>query len=109
MLRAKAREAVKNGKLPATDPRRTWGRLGSGKSCSVCGKPVKPAEMELEIEYRPDDGRAASLDHHHFHVPCLAAWECESHHYLAQRTITSNDPWDLASSPLRPAAAADAT
>ena len=51
-LREKAREAIQSGKLPAMKPSRTWGGPGSGTECSVCGEPVKPDQMELEIEYR---------------------------------------------------------
>ena len=59
-LREKAREAIQSGKLPATKPSRTWGGPGSGTECSVCGEPVKPDQMELEIEYRPNGGTPAS-------------------------------------------------
>jgi hypothetical protein len=88
-LRQKAQEAIKNGRLPAMDARRTWGGPGNGATtCSVCGEAVKAGEMELEIEYRRD-GRTDGLDHYHFHVRCFAAWECESRSHLAHGTITN--------------------
>jgi len=80
-LREKAREAIQSGKLPAMKPSRTWGGPGSGTECSVCGEPVKPDQMELEIEYC--NGGTPDLDHYHLHVRCFAAWECESPNHLA--------------------------
>jgi hypothetical protein len=103
-LREKAREAIRNGKLPTMEARRTWGGPGSGTVCSVCGEPVSQGQMELEIEYRRD-GRTSDPDHYFFHVRCFAAWECESRNHLAQGTISSNGPRDRASLPPRPVAA----
>ena len=88
-LREKAREAIKNGKLPAMQPRRTWGGPGSGTVCSVCGEPVNQDQMELEIEYRRN-GRSSDLDHYFFHVQCFTAWECESRNQLANGTNSSS-------------------
>jgi hypothetical protein len=59
-LREKAREAIQCGKLPAMKPSRPWGGPGSGTPCSVCGEPVKPGQMEPEIEYRRDGETLAS-------------------------------------------------
>ena len=75
-LREQAREAVKNGKLPARAPDRTWGGPGVGASCSVCGVPVTRDELELEIEFA-HDGANPRLDKFHLHVRCFAAWEFE--------------------------------
>ena len=102
-LREKAREVIQSGKLPAMKPSRTWGGPGSGTECSVCGEPVKPDQMELEIEYC--NGGTRDLDHYHLHVRCFAAWECESPNHLASGTIFSNHPCDPASPPPRLAAA----
>ena len=76
-LRSKARAAIRNGKLPAIKPSRTWGGPGSGASCSVCGEPVKSGQMELEVEYRRDGGNPG-VENYYLHVRCFAAWECES-------------------------------
>jgi hypothetical protein len=91
-LREKALDAIKNGTLPAMAPRCTWGGPGNGKSCAVCGEPVKRSEMELEIEYPRDGKGAAGRDHYHFHIRCFAAWEFESRNHLTHGTISSNDP-----------------
>jgi len=75
-LREQAREAVKNGKLPARAPDRTWGGPGVGAPCSVCGVPMTRDELELEIEFA-HDGANPGLDKFHLHVRCFAAWEFE--------------------------------
>ena len=53
-LREQAREAIKNGKLPARRPDRTWGGPGVGAVCSVCEKRVTKDEMEFEIQFEHD-------------------------------------------------------
>jgi hypothetical protein len=88
-LREKAREAIRNGKLPTMEARRTWGGPGSGTVCSMCGEPVRQGEMELEVEYRRD-GKTSDLGHYFFHIRCFAAWQCESRNHLAHRTNSSN-------------------
>ena len=50
-LREQATEAIRNGKLPARSPDRTWGGPGVGAPCAVCDKPVTASEMEFEIEF----------------------------------------------------------
>ena len=76
LLRAKARAAVENGKLPSRQPDRTWGGPGVGAPCAVCGLPVKKDEMEFEIQFARDGG-SPGLDKFHVHVRCFAAWEFE--------------------------------
>ena len=101
VLREKAREAIQSGRLPAMKPSRTWGGSGSGTPCSVCGEPVRPGQMELEIEHRRNGGRPG-LDNYYLHVRCFAVWECESQHHLASGTISSNgapDPPPLSTAP----------
>jgi hypothetical protein len=75
-LREQAREAVKNGKLPARAPDRTWGGPGVGAACTVCERPVTKDEMEFEIEFE-HDGSQPGLDKFHVHIRCFAAWEFE--------------------------------
>ena len=60
ILRAKAREVVRAGKLPSRRPDRTWGGPGVGAPCSVCGEPITPLQLELEAQFartgkRPND------------------------------------------------------
>jgi len=75
-LREQGREAVKNGKLPARRPDRTWGGPGVGAVCSVCGKRVTKDEMEFEIQLE-HDGSDPGPDKYHVHIRCFAAWEFE--------------------------------
>ena len=96
-IREKAREAIQSGKLPAMKPSRTWGGPGSGTPCSVCGEPVTPGQMELEVAYRRADGRPG-LETYYFHIRCFAVWECESQNHLTPGTISSkgtSDPGSL--------------
>jgi hypothetical protein len=74
-LREKAREVVRQGKLPGKAPTRTWGGPGVGAPCSVCGLPVTKNENEFEIQFEHDGG--GGLDKFHVHIRCFAAWEFE--------------------------------
>ena len=76
ILRGKARTAVRNGKLPARGPDRTWGGPGVGADCGVCGLPVTRDDMEFEVEFA-HDGDHPGLDKYHLHSECFAAWEFE--------------------------------
>lgn len=76
LLRQKARDAFRGGKLPNRTPDRTWGGPGVGAACSVCGQPVRKDEKELEIEFARDGGDPG-LDKFHLHIRCFAAWELE--------------------------------
>jgi hypothetical protein len=75
-LRAKARTAVQEGKLPTQAPTRTWGGPGVGATCAVCGLPATKEEMELAIKFE-HDGDNPGLDTFHVHIRCFAAWEFE--------------------------------
>jgi hypothetical protein len=75
-LRAQARAAIQNGKLPARRPDRTWGGPGVGVPCSVCALPVEKDQLEFEVEFA-HDGQNPGLDKYHLHVKCFAAWEFE--------------------------------
>ena len=76
LLRDKAREAIRSGKLPRRPPDRTFGAPGSGESCAVCGEPVAQDQMLLEIEYWRHGARPG-LESYHLHLRCHAAWEFE--------------------------------
>jgi hypothetical protein len=78
VLRRKAREAVREGKLPSRPPDRVWGGPGVDAPCSVCGLPVTKTEMEFEVEFAADGhGGGGDLDKFHLHRRCFAAWEFE--------------------------------
>ena len=74
VLRAKARELIQSGKLPRRLPARRWGGRGSGDACMLCGKPVEPSEIGIEIDFGGNgDGECS----HDFHNRCLSALELE--------------------------------
>lgn len=75
VLRAQARAAVQEGKLPARSPDRVWGGPGIGASCAICGSPVTKTEKEFEVQFEQDGG--GGLDKFHLHIRCFAAWEFE--------------------------------
>ena len=74
-LRAKARAAVRQGKLPARSADRVWGGPGVGAPCEICGLPITKSEKEFQIEFEQDGG--GGLDKFHVHIRCFAAWEFE--------------------------------
>ena len=76
ILREKAREAVRHGKLPSRRPDRTWGGPGVGAACAICEQPVTKSELEFEIQFTHDGGDPG-LDKFHVHIRCFAAWEFE--------------------------------
>jgi hypothetical protein len=76
LIREKAREAVRSGKLPPREADRTWGGPGVGALCAVCGLPVTKDQLEFEIQFA-HDGDSPGLDKFHVNVRCFAAWEFE--------------------------------
>jgi len=75
LLRQKAREAIRSGKLPRRQPDRTFGAPGSGESCALCGEPVAQDQMLIQIEYQRH--ATSRLTSYHLHLGCHAAWEFE--------------------------------
>ena len=75
LLREKAREAIRSGKLPRRQPDRTFGAPGGGESCALCGERVGRDQMLLQIEYQPH--AASGLRSYHLHLGCHAAWDFE--------------------------------
>jgi hypothetical protein len=76
ILRAKAKAALKSGKVLPRKPDRRLGGLGTGKDCVVCGEVITLTQMEIEFEFRrasPEPG----LDTHRAHPRCFAALELE--------------------------------
>jgi len=76
VLREKAREAIRSGKLPRRKPDRTYGGPGSGKLCSLCSERVTLEQIEMEIAFNRH-ALQPGLDRYYLHVGCLAAWEFE--------------------------------
>jgi hypothetical protein len=75
-VREKARAVIQSGKLPSWRPDRTWGGPGVGALCPICDLPVRPTDMEFEIQFARD-GSNPGLDKFHVHLQCFAAWEFE--------------------------------
>lgn len=76
VLCQRARNAIREGKLPTRPPDRTWGGPGIGVPCAVCDLPVPRDGMEFEIQF-VNDGSAPHFDVYHVHTRCYAAWELE--------------------------------
>ncbi len=93
ILREKAQEAIRSGKLPTGRPDRTFGGPGSGIACAVCGERVMREQVELEIEFNRH-GTTPGLDTYHLHPLCFAAWEFESHNLLTRGATSSSDQHD---------------
>jgi hypothetical protein len=73
-LREKAREAIRNGRLPSRHQDSTRGGRGSSGVCPVCEEVILSSMTELEIAF--SDG-AAGLVLYQIHYRCFAAWEIE--------------------------------
>jgi hypothetical protein len=74
LLREKAREGLRAGKLPVRGPDRTSGGPGCGVACGVCGDPITRSQPEIEAEVARND---MPPETYHFHTRCFAAWEFE--------------------------------
>jgi hypothetical protein len=74
VLREKAREAIRSGRLPSSNPILTLGGPGCGALCSLCGDPLAHEQMEIEIEIVRQGTTAAVF---HLHPLCFAAWHVE--------------------------------
>jgi hypothetical protein len=79
ILRQKAREAILSGRLPTTNPSRTFYGHSAGATCAVCGDPVRRGELDYELEFRastPPDARP-EVGLCYLHQRCFVAWEFE--------------------------------
>jgi hypothetical protein len=72
-LRERARELIREGRLPDRAPARVWGGPGSGIACSLCEQAIPANEME----YEADAAVAGAVHTLHFHFVCHAAWQLE--------------------------------
>jgi hypothetical protein len=70
-LRDRAREEIRNGRLPDSPPASIWAGPGSGLPCVVCGDPIAPAQVEYEVS------GPSSTDSFRFHLPCHTQWQIE--------------------------------
>jgi len=62
--------------LPNREPDRIWGGPSTGGSCAVCRTPLRPGELEMEIEFHRG-GDSTDADRYHVHVRCYSAWHAE--------------------------------
>ena len=76
VLCQRARNAIREGKLPTRPPDHTWGGPGIGVPCAVCDLPVPRDGMEFEIQFAIG-GSAPRFAVYHVHTGCYAAWELE--------------------------------
>jgi hypothetical protein len=81
-LRVRARERIREGRLPCITHYRTWGGRGSNEPCALCDSVIKRDEVEYEIELL--DAGSARL--YRFHFLCHDAWvyECAQQSGLPQ-------------------------
>lgn len=70
-LRALARERIASGALPSEKATHTWGGLGSGLPCSLCGELISRTETEMELQL----GDGANAPVVRFHLRCHLIWE----------------------------------
>jgi hypothetical protein len=89
-LRDAARERIEQARLPRNKPSRMWGGRGSGKTCSLCDRPIADSEPEMELEYEGDPSQPVVR----FHLQCQTVWE--------EVRQARNSPWTLVSSELPP-------
>jgi hypothetical protein len=89
-LRDMARERIEQARLPKNKPSRMWGGRGSGKTCSLCDKPILDTEHEMELEYERDPSQPVVR----FHLQCQAVWD--------EVRQARSSPWTLVSEELPP-------
>jgi len=88
ILREKARQVLRAGTLPNRRPDRTWGGSGVGAVCTICATPVKPDELEFEIEFARN-GDPPHWDSYHLHARCFEAWQLERNSASLSQAISS--------------------
>jgi len=88
ILREKAREAIRSGRLPTDKPTRTFSGHSTGATCAVCRNPVRRGEMAFELEFRASHRPDMSplIRRCHLHHRCFAAWEFERTHVARPST-----------------------
>ncbi len=69
-LRTRARERMRQGKLPHHKAARTWGGLGSGLPCALCDAAILSNEPEFELQLDLSDPSQSVR----FHRLCHSIW-----------------------------------
>ena len=70
-LREAARQRIEQARLPKTKPSRMWGGHGRGQACSLCDRPIRETEPEMELEYEDEPSRPVVR----FHLQCQTVWD----------------------------------
>ena len=60
----------------AGEPDRTWGGSGVGAPCAVCAQPIRPDQLEYELQFA-DAGDTHRMARFQMHLKCFAVWELE--------------------------------
>jgi hypothetical protein len=68
-LRDVIRRKLDDGALPTKPPNKMYAGHGSGTTCGACGDPIRPDQVEYELNY-PDETRTFRL-----HLSCAGLWE----------------------------------
>jgi hypothetical protein len=75
-LRALARQAIRNGRLPRRAPDRTSNGNGVGAPCAICERPITPDHLKYTMQFDRDDP-SPGWDRFQLHLRCFAVWEVE--------------------------------
>ncbi len=78
-LRIRARERIRQGRLPRGKPARTWGGLGSGLPCALCDAAILGSEPEFELQL----DLSAPAESVRLHRECHAVWSEVREEYSA--------------------------
>jgi hypothetical protein len=70
-LEQRARERIREGRLPCTIHCRTWGGRGNNEPCALCDVIIQVDEVEYEIEAVAAPGGQL----YRFHFGCHDAWQ----------------------------------
>jgi len=73
-LRALARQAIEDGRMPQGEPQQISAGLGMRTVCMICDQLVTSSESAVEASFSHHGSRP---DIRYFHARCFAAWEQE--------------------------------
>jgi hypothetical protein len=76
VLRDKASEAIRAGRIPQRRPQGVWGGPGTGAACDICGTPVTREGLGFELDFGPKAADSPA-ELYVTHIRCFAAWELE--------------------------------
>jgi hypothetical protein len=85
-LRARIRERIRNGVIPAGPGGRTYGGKGTNSTCSCCNTLIGPDEIEYEVHF---DGPPTPL---RAHLNCYWIWWTEREFTEAAGSISRPPP-----------------